>query len=77
MDLEMEALDKNNTWELVSLPNRKKSIGCRLVYIVKYKTNGSIEMYKARSVAKGFTQIYGIDYSETFASVAKMNIVSC
>ncbi|CAJ2640143.1 unnamed protein product [Trifolium pratense] len=75
MDLEMEALDKNNTWELVSLPNGKKPVGCKWVYTVKYKADGSIERYKARLVAKGFTQTYGIDYSETFAPVAKMNIV--
>ena len=74
MNVEMEALEKNKTWELVKLPARKKLVGCKWVYIVKYRA-GSIERYKARLVAKGYTQTYGIDYQETLASVAKMNTV--
>ena len=71
----MGALNKNNTWELVSLSNEKKLVWCIWVYTVIYKVDGSIERYKARLVAKEFTQTYGVDYSKTFPSVAKMNTV--
>ncbi|RVW24991.1 Retrovirus-related Pol polyprotein from transposon TNT 1-94 [Vitis vinifera] len=66
---------KNKTWELVKLPAGKKPVGCKWVYTVKYRADGSIERYKTRLVAKGYTQTYGIDYQETFAPIAKMNTV--
>ena len=57
-------------------PRDKKPVGCRWVYTLKYRADGSLERYKARLVTKGYPQTYGIDYLETFALVAKMNIVS-
>lgn len=73
IEAEMEALEKNYTWELVPLPHGKKTVGCKWIYTVKHNPYGSIERYKV--VAKGFTQKYGVDYEETFAPFAKINTI--
>jgi len=72
MDEEMAALDANATWELVTLPEDKKAIGCKWVYKVKHNADRSVSRYKARLVAKGYAQTYGIDYEEIYSLVAKM-----
>ena len=52
---EMNALLKTRIWEIVDLPKEKKAMGCKWVFTINYKPDGSIERYKARLVAKGFT----------------------
>jgi hypothetical protein len=71
MDEEFQALHKQGTWSLVSLPPNKNVVGCKWVYKLKYNSDGTIARYKARLVAKGFHQQYGVDFDEIFSPVIK------
>ncbi|GJX98097.1 retrotransposon protein, putative, ty1-copia subclass [Tanacetum coccineum] len=72
MNKELKALEENKTWTLTLLPPNKKAVGYKWVYKIKFHSDGTMERYKARLVAQGFTRQEGIDYTETFAPVAKM-----
>ena len=72
---ELDALHKTRTWDLVDLPSRKSAIDCKWVYMIKTRSDGTVDRYKSRLVAKGFTQEYEIDYEETFAPMARLSSV--
>ncbi len=68
---EYQALLWTHTWDLVDLPANVNIIGCKWVFKLKYKPDGTIDRYKARLVAKGYNQTHGLDYDETFSPVVK------
>nr|DAD45748.1 TPA_asm: hypothetical protein HUJ06_003978 [Nelumbo nucifera] len=69
---EISALNKNCTWELVPKPKNADVVTCKWVYKLKKKVDGTVDKHKARLVARGFSQQYGLDYDETFSPIAKM-----
>ncbi|GKB99374.1 ribonuclease H-like domain-containing protein [Tanacetum coccineum] len=77
MNNEMDALYRNDTWEVVELPMGRKAISGKWVYKIKYKSSGDIDRYKARYVAKGYNQKEGVDFDETFSPVVKIVTVRC
>nr|QHA33696.1 Gag-Pol polyprotein [Atrato Retro-like virus] len=71
MDEEINSHMKNGTWELTHLPPGKKAVGCRWVFKEKTNEKGEVIRHKARIVAQGHVQKYGIDYDEVFAPVTR------
>ena len=66
---------KNHTWYLCTLPKGRKLLQCKWIYHTKFTIDGSIDKNKAHLVAKGFSQVEGIEYTETFSLVTKMNSI--
>lgn len=76
MAQEIAALERNKTWQLVDLPQDKTHIGCKWVYKIKHKQDGTVDRYKAWLVVKGYTQVEGINFLDTFSPVVKMTTLS-
>eukprot|EP00253_Pinus_taeda_P013447 PITA_13447 len=70
---EYHSIVQNNVWDVVPRPKNKSVVSSHWVYKVKQATDGSVEKHKARFFARGFSQVEGIDYDETFAPIARIN----
>jgi hypothetical protein len=75
MDEEMVSLDKNEYWDLVELPTGRNPIGSKWVFKKKLNAKDKVEKYKSRLVAKGYSQVEGIDFGEIFSPVAKLTSI--
>ena len=68
---------KNDVQEIVLIIEKKSSVTSKWIYKIKHSANGSIKKYKARFVARGFSQKEGINYKETFAPIARYTSIRC
>jgi hypothetical protein len=75
MDEELDQIEKNDTWELVPRPKNKNVIDTKWVFRNKLNEDGQVTRNKARLVCKGYAQIEGIDFEETFSPVARMEAI--
>jgi hypothetical protein len=72
---EIRALKLNQTWELVPRPPATNVVGSKWVFHTKYHLDGSIDRLKASLVAKGYTQLCGLDFNDTFSPVVRASTV--
>jgi hypothetical protein len=75
MDEELDQIEKNDTWELVPRPNNKNVIGTKWVFKNKLNEDRHVTRNKVRLVCKGYAQVEGINFEETFAPVARMEAI--
>ena len=66
---EFQSLNDHDVWEVVKHSEGHHTITSKWVYWIKYKSDGTVKRYKARLVARGFTQVFGVDYLETYTLV--------
>ena len=66
MERELEAFRRLDVLEMCMLPNGTNLISCKWLFIIKYNSDGSLNKYKSRLVARGFSQVHGLDFNKTF-----------
>ena len=72
MERELEAFLRLDVLEMCILPHGTNLISCRWLFITKYNCDGSLNKYKSRLVARGFSQVHGLDFNELFATTVTM-----
>ena len=75
MQEEINCLLKNDAWEIVPRPKEKNVVGSRWVFKIKRNQNGMIERFRARLVAQGFSQVPGMDFSDTYSPVVNKRVI--
>ena len=75
MNEELDHIEKNDTWELVPRPKDKNVIGTKWVFRNKLNEDEQVTRNKARLVCKGYAQVEGIDFEETFSPISRMEVI--
>ena len=75
MEEEMSMIHKRKTWELVERPEDRKIIGVKWIFRTKLNADSSVNKHKVRLVVKGYAQTFGIDYSDTFVPVSRLDTI--
>ena len=75
MEEELESLRKNYTWDLVAFPGGRKAIGSKWVFKIKTNAIGHVNKFKVWLVAKGYSQVEGVDFGEIFSPIAKLTSI--
>ena len=75
MNREIDAIERNKTWVMTTLPEGVNNIGVKWIFKTKFNENGEIDKCKARLVAKEYAQQYGIEYTEVYAPVARLDTI--
>jgi hypothetical protein len=71
MTEEYQSTMKNDVWDIVPRLEGKSAVTSKWIYKIKHAADGSVKKYKARFVAREFSQVEGIDYEETFSHVSR------
>ena len=75
METEIKAMEDLDVWEAVPRPADTNIVSCKWIYKIKHNAHGEISRYRARLVARGFTQIHGTDYLDTYAPVTRLETI--